>query len=78
MANLPDAWGWWGNEGGRRLDVTRMDNGAVLFGITGEHGQEFVTLANFRIKQLRDWLNASAAVEETLTATAESQEGQHG
>ena len=69
MANLPDTWGWWGNEGGHRLDVTRTPNGGVLFGITTAHQEQvFVTLANFRVRQLRDWLNVSAAAEDALIA----------
>lgn len=52
------AWGWWGDEGGRRLDVERLENGRVVF--TASSGQQeervSVTLANFRVPQLRDWL----------------------
>ncbi len=58
-------WGWWGDAGGTRLDVQRLDNGRIAFRVTTPSeslGRE-VVLANFRVKQLQDWLNQPELLE---------------
>lgn len=53
---MPEAWGWWGEEGGYRLDVKR-DGKKVIFTVTSATQPPIsVTLAAFRIEQLRQWL----------------------
>lgn len=62
MSIPKEAWGWWGDEGGHRLDVRRDDRGGVVFTVTSAHQPPIsVTLADFRIDQLREWLRSEKA-----------------
>ena len=62
--NLPNDWQWWGNQGGRHLRVELEKNNAVAFTASDEQGHIVtVTLANFRVRQLREWLARSTEPE---------------
>ena len=63
MAVPNPGWGWWGDAGGTRLDVLRLDNGRINFRVTTPDGWGEVILASFRVKQLRDWLNQPELLE---------------
>lgn len=53
---MRQAWGWWGEEGGHRLDVKR-DGRKVIFTVTSATQPPVsVTLADFRVDQLQRWL----------------------
>lgn len=74
MTNLPaDGWAWWGDEGGRQLEVRRTDNGAVIFSVTGLMHEASVTIAKFRTGQLAEWLVTSAAANNGPTPVAQAQ-----
>ena len=75
--SLPyEGWEWWGEEGGMRLVTRRDDRAYVLLAIT--EGSVYpttelghVTLAPFRVQQLRDWLNLSLAVLDDAAQKAQ-------
>lgn len=80
MALPYDGWEWWGEEGGMRFVTRRDDRGFVLLAIT--EGSVYpttelarVTLAPFRLLQLRDWLNQSLPAAEEPEYLADGDDG---
>lgn len=57
--SLPkEAWGWWGEEGGHRLEVKRGENGSMVFTVVGAtQPPASVTIANFRVAQIKEWMS---------------------
>lgn len=58
--SLPrEGWSWWGEAGGTRLDVKRVSDDGIKrieFKVTTPNEIASVTLATFRVDQLKDWL----------------------
>lgn len=56
--------GWWGDEGGHRLDVEHLGNGRLQITVTTAHQPpSVVTLANFRAHQFWLWINEVTPLE---------------
>jgi len=54
----PAVCGWWGDEGGHRLDVKCWSDGRLELTVTTAHQPpSTVTLANFRALQFWLWVN---------------------
>lgn len=54
----PAEWGWWGDEGGHRLDAKCWPDGKLELTVTTAHQPpSTVTLANFRALRLWQWIN---------------------
>lgn len=62
--SLPkESWDWWGEEGGKKLRVSRTPQGKMYFEIIETSGSPnntvvlgAVTIASFRVTQLREWM----------------------
>lgn len=54
----PEVFGWWGEEGGHRLDVKCWTNGTLELTVTTSHQPpSVVTLTGWRALRLWQWYN---------------------
>lgn len=73
MSIPKEAWGWWGDEGGHRLDVKRLKDGRVEVTVTSASAPPVsVTLANFRVPQLKEWLREEGEDDAAFIKGVES------
>ena len=63
MTTEPAMFGWWGEEGGHRLDVKCWRDGKLELTVTTAHQPpSTVTLANFRALRFWQWVNENSDV----------------